>query len=73
MKMPQAWAKPVQVQASVEVKAEIDMSAEVAGQGLCPDCKAPMQEVLVDGKPVLACMSDRIVLLPKNDETPPQV
>ena len=49
--------------------ARIDMSEEVAGKGLCPECREPMQRVLISGNlPVLCCMDDRIVLPMKREE-----
>lgn len=47
---------------SGKVQARIDMSAEVAGRGLCPECKKPMQKVFAGGSPVWACSEDRITL-----------
>lgn len=48
---------------AVEVTASLDMSAEVAGEGLCPDCKTPMETASLDGESdVLVCMPCRIAL-----------
>lgn len=68
MKMPAEWTiKHInsKIQASDKKKsitARIDMSEEVAGQGLCPECKEPMKRVIVNGIEALCCMNDRIVL-----------
>lgn len=48
------------------VKAKIDMSEEVAGAGLCPECRKPMGTTLVGGHEMLVCYTDRITL-PKPD------
>lgn len=65
--MPAAWKSAgqpkVQIQAKGQkVTARINMSAEVAGQGLCPDCNKQMIEAHACDIPVLACMPCRIVL-----------
>lgn len=44
------------------IQARVDMSAEIAGQGLCPACKTPMEPMLANGHSVLVCMDDRIAL-----------
>lgn len=44
------------------VTARIDMSAEVAGAGLCPECKQPMQRCTTNGIASYACHPDRIVI-----------
>lgn len=57
-KMPKAW-----IQAGTKkVEARIDMSAEVAGKGLCPECRNPMTASVVNGHDALTCDADRIVL-----------
>jgi hypothetical protein len=54
---------------STELRAKLDMSAEVAGRGLCPDCKQPMKFAIIAGNPSWACETDRISLpLPDNHE-----
>ena len=86
MKMPQSWtkimadaiegkpeerlpkAKPVEAAASVE--ASLDMSAEVAGEGLCPECKKPMEDINIGDNQVKVCMADRITLPAKDPEAP---
>jgi hypothetical protein len=66
-KFPRAWvAANAAVQRKLEAK--IDMSAEVAGKGLCPDCKKPMTEAYAGEHKVWACAADRIVL-PFPDES----
>ena len=45
-----------------KVTARIDMSAEVAGAGLCPECKKPMQPCIANDIPVLICQEHRIVI-----------
>lgn len=74
MKLPREWTQ-TQVHKSVrkplsasgkKVTARIDMSEEVAGKGLCPECKEPMQPVLANGVDCLCCMNCRIVLPQKN-------
>ena len=54
--------KKVQARTKTEVKARIDMSEEVAGKGLCPECKEPMKPVLANKMQCLCCMNCRIVL-----------
>jgi hypothetical protein len=67
LKMPEVWtASKKPVIASTKVTARIDMSAEVAGKGLCPDCREPMEDSHTSGIPVIACHPCRIVL-PKPD------
>lgn len=69
MKLPKAWTddnkyvRPSPVTAcKSQVKAKIDMSEEVVGRGLCPECKQPMKPCIVNGFPALFCLEDRIVL-----------
>lgn len=59
MKMPQAW---ITAGTKKEVSARIDMSAEVAGKGLCPECKKPMVPGIVNGHESLVCHEDRIAI-----------
>ena len=71
-KFPKAWvaannAVSKKTEAS-KVEAKIDMSAEVAGRGLCPDCRKPMVEAYAAGHKVWACAADRIAL-PFPDDT----
>lgn len=51
-----------------EVKARVDMSAEVAGAGLCPDCRKPMIPSHANGHPVLSCTACRIVIPVKDEQ-----
>lgn len=67
MKMPSAYTnagKPATntTTASAKVEARIDMSAEVAGAGLCPDCKQPMQIMTAGPVETNTCMPCRISL-----------
>jgi hypothetical protein len=50
-----------------QVKARVDMSAEVAGEGLCPDCRKPMIPSHANGHKVLSCQPCRIVIPAKDD------
>jgi hypothetical protein len=52
-----------------EIKARVDMSAEVAGAGLCPDCRKPMIPSHANGHPVLSCTACRIVIPTKDEVT----
>ncbi len=58
--------------AKAKVLARIDMSAEVAGLGLCPECKQPMVKSMANGHEVWACHSDRIAI-PTPDPIEPAV
>jgi hypothetical protein len=74
MKMPSAWTNAGKSQSkttttATKVQARIDMSAEVAGQGLCPDCKKPMQVVTAGPVETHTCMDCRIAL-PLPDDLP---
>lgn len=65
MKYPSAWSKENSQKVSSntkKVEARIDMSAEVAGVGKCPECKTPMKVVKVGGKSMWVCSADRITL-----------
>lgn len=74
MKLPQAWSTPKTnnapsaVTAKKKVEARIDMSTEVAGAGLCPDCKQPMQPMVAANIETQTCMDCRISL-PTADPT----
>ena len=63
VKVPKAWISA----STKKVVARVDMSADVAGQGKCPECKKPME--LVEGSmgKLWACAHDRISL-PVPDE-----
>jgi len=54
---------------ATNVKARVDMSAEVAGAGLCPDCRKPMIPSHANGHPVLSCTACRIVIPVKDEPT----
>lgn len=68
MRMPEGWdgsskkSSQKELTASTQVKARIDMSEEIAGKGLCPECGKPMQEMFANNIKCLCCMEDRIVL-----------
>lgn len=66
-KLEQQGKVTAAAEASTAVKARINMSAEVAGQGLCPECREPMVKMFANGIPVLTCMEDRITI-PIGDE-----
>lgn len=71
MKIPQAYVSAggktsVSATAPTKIEARIDMSAEVAGAGLCPDCQKPMIEMTAGPVETLTCMPCRISL-PKAD------
>jgi hypothetical protein len=61
MKLPQAWIT-AGVKKPAEVTARIDMSADVAGQGNCPECKKPMTVVASGPSKMWVCAHDRISL-----------
>jgi hypothetical protein len=44
------------------VTARIDMSADVAGAGLCPECRKPMERSHANGIPVMTCDAHRIAI-----------
>jgi hypothetical protein len=72
--VPQAFAtaNEKKVEAAVEtsqVEARINMSAEVAGAGLCPECGKPMERSHANGIAVLTCDLHRIAI-PQKDDTP---
>lgn len=74
MKMPSAWinaGKPQQTKATAatKVEARIDMGEDVAGKGLCPDCKRPMQVMTAGPIETNTCMECRISL-PLPDDLP---
>lgn len=68
MKTPQAWnSAPARtssktITATKKVEARIDMSTQIAGAGLCPDCKSPMQPMVAANVDTLTCMDCRISL-----------
>lgn len=72
MKMPKSWvatqqstksiASNAKLSAKKQIKARIDMSEDIAGKGLCPECGKPMTHVFANTIPCLCCFEDRIVL-----------
>ena len=69
MKYPSAWLVTAKKEPEAKkIESRIDMSADVAGQGLCPECKVPMEEVYAGGNPMWACAKDRITLPRPNDQ-----
>lgn len=63
MKVPSAWSKPMLAKVDKQkIESRIDMSADVAGKGLCPECKKPMESVFVNNSRMLACAACRITL-----------
>lgn len=70
-KMPSAWTaigSKSKTTAGTKVSARIDMSAEVAGAGKCPDCQQPMIEMIAGPVETLTCMNCRIALPTKDPE-----
>ena len=71
MKIPQAYIQAgvkKEVKAATKVEARIDMSAEVAGAGLCPDCRSPMQPMVAGAVETLTCMPCRISIPTEDPE-----
>lgn len=67
--MPGAWTEPTkQVTSATNVAARVDMSAEVAGQGLCPVCKKQTEIGFADGARVRFCRNDLVTLPLTNEE-----
>ena len=71
MKIPKIWESTSITAKSAPKKkavtARIDMSEEIAGKGLCPECHEPMKPVIANGIRCLCCMEHRIVLPVKNE------
>jgi hypothetical protein len=66
----EADATAAPVEASVaKVTARIDMSAEVAGKGMCPECRKPMTVVNAGATRMWACVADRISFPVPNGHT----
>lgn len=61
---PSGWRTKSKVSASkrTQVQAGLDMSAEVAGAGLCPITKEPMTQMYVNGHLANVHLRSRIVL-----------
>jgi len=76
MNLPKAWieagtkakAEEKARVAAAKVEARIDMSAEVAGQGLCPDCRGQMERGVSNGINVWYCNPDRIAIPIADDQ-----
>lgn len=58
-RLPSAW---LTAGTKKKVTARVDMSAEVAGKGNCPECKKPMSIVQGSSGRLWACAHDRISL-----------
>lgn len=76
-KIPKAWVsagtKKIEAAATsteaTKVTARIDMSPEVAGAGLCPECRKPMDKAFANGIECYVCHPDRIAIpVPDNVE-----
>lgn len=68
MKMPQDWnAAGTKITAGTQVEAKIDMSADVVGKGLCPECKKPMVKAFVGTHQAWTCVADRVALPVENE------
>jgi hypothetical protein len=64
----ESGAKKIEA-AAEQVEARINMSAEVAGAGLCPECQTPMERSHANGIAVLTCDAHRIAI-PVPDDAP---
>lgn len=64
LKVPQAWSVPSDERKNVV--AALDMSAETAGRGFCPECKTQMESLDIADQPMWVCSSCRVTL-PKAD------
>lgn len=64
LKIPQAFlgASSAPDSAKVAIEAKLDMSAEVAGEGICPACNSPMERVFLEKGEVYTCIPCRVVL-----------
>jgi hypothetical protein len=62
LKMPRAWLKAAAKPEKTKVAARIDMSPEVAGKGLCPECRNPMTIAHAGISRSWVCVADRIAL-----------
>lgn len=71
-KLPDAWTQASpnkvvaqaasKVEAKTELSARVDMSDDVAGRGLCPECRKPMEASMANGHHGLVCHADRIFI-----------
>lgn len=59
---------PPDLGSKAKTEARIDMSAEVAGAGLCPECREPMVKSTANGIPVLICETHHIAIPVKDIE-----
>jgi hypothetical protein len=71
LKVPGAWlsakvsARTIEAASIAEtsrIDAKISMSEEIAGKGLCPECKLPMIEAVAGNSLSWVCVADRISL-----------
>lgn len=74
--MPDAWTTkpqstkvfaghdtPIAKDEPKQVLAKIDMGEQVAGAGMCPSCRKPMERGYFAGSvPVMVCFDDRVTL-----------
>ena len=50
------------------VETNLDMSDDVAGNGLCPDCKKPMEQVVIEDENCWTCLPCRVALPMRDPE-----
>jgi hypothetical protein len=71
LKLPSGWETPVQISAkktpvvadgAVTMPGRINMSAEIAGKGLCPDCNQAMSKAIANEHEVYECAPCRIAI-----------
>lgn len=68
MRLPKEWTESKEVRATgKKLTARINMSEEIVGKGLCPECGQPMKPVIANGIDCLCCFTDRIVLPRKRE------
>lgn len=67
--MPEAFvtAGEKAKESTEKVEARINMSAEVAGAGLCPECQKPMERSHANGIAILTCDAHRIAIPMEDD------
>ena len=65
---PAAKLTAKQITAGGIEETTLDMSDDVAGNGLCPDCKRPMEKVVVDEEVCWACLPCRVSLPMRDPE-----
>lgn len=66
LKLPKSFTETASETASETVKANLDMSEEVAGSGKCPNCKSAMETTIIASLNTWVCAQCRITL-PKAD------